>query len=216
MLDVKLDVHGSAILANELSKDIIITGIVQLEGGYVNHVDDLGGETNFGITKKVANSNAATLKSKFNWNGRMRDLTLVMAKYIYEKDYWMRNKLDSIFDLSPCIADKLFDVAVNMGASRGIKWLQEALNVLNRRERDYKDIKADGIMGTNTINALKAFLAKRGLKDGTWVLLRIITAKQITHYVDISNVNESNESFMFGWMDRAEYNQNLYRRALGK
>lgn len=213
MLDLKLDVHGNAILSDALTKDIIITNIVSLEGGYVNNPLDIGGETNLGITSKVAKVYKNDLKSKFGWDGSMRNLTLPMATYIYDKEYWTRNKLDLIFEQSPCLADKLFDLAVNMGASRGIKILQLGLNVLNRDEKDYKDISVDGDMGSGTRNALASLLKKRGTKEGSWTLIRILTAKQISHYIDLAVV-PGQETFMFGWMNRAEYNQTLYRRLL--
>ena len=49
----------------------IIAGILVVEGGYVNHPSDPGGETNYGITKRT---------SLANWNFRPPDPPLIINK----------------------------------------------------------------------------------------------------------------------------------------
>lgn len=107
-----------------LTVDKSIDAVVKLEGGYVNHPSDTGGETNYGITVAVANKHKTNLVKLFNWNGKMRDLTIPMARHIYKVDYWDKLKLDQVFELSPIVADKMFEQAVNVGVGRTGKWLQ--------------------------------------------------------------------------------------------
>ena len=40
-----------------LLKDDTINHIIEIEGGYVNDPNDSGGETNYGVTEKVARDN---------------------------------------------------------------------------------------------------------------------------------------------------------------
>ncbi len=54
-----------------MTKDEIFNAILGKEGGYVNHPDDKGGPTNWGITQAVARAHGFT--------GDMRNLTRQQA-----------------------------------------------------------------------------------------------------------------------------------------
>lgn len=105
-----------------------ILSVLKHEGGYVNHPNDPGGETNFGITKKVYP------------NLDIRKLTVEEAKEIYRRDYW----LSGLDDLPYPVAAKIFDMVVNMGTRQAIKLVQRAV-----------DVSDDGILGKGTLAALK-------------------------------------------------------------
>lgn len=102
------------------------------EGGYSDNPKDPGGETMFGITKRVARANGYT--------GEMRDLTLVKAKEIAKSEYWDKYRCD---ELPYELAFQVFDAAYNGG--HPVRWLQQAVKV-----------NADGVMGKNTLAAIKA------------------------------------------------------------
>ena len=72
------------------------------EGGYVNHPEDPGGETKFGISKRAYPSL------------NIKDLTVNEAKEIYKRDYWDHFPMD---DLPDGVAFSLFDFAVNAALS---------------------------------------------------------------------------------------------------
>lgn len=205
-------VNGVELHETEMTKKSIINDIIAVEGGYVDHSSDLGGETNYGIT--YATANKATTKKKLvamGWDGKMRNLTKEMAYVVYEIEYWNRMNLDAIFAISPFLADKLFDQGVNVGVTRSAKWLQRALNAFNRRQKDYKDIIADGGIGNETMKALNAFIAKRGRGPAVTVLLYALVGMQANHYITISEEREANEDFTFGWfMERLSHNIRLY------
>ena len=97
------------------------------EGGYVNDVNDRGGETRYGISKRAYP------------HIDIANLTLAQAKAIYRNDYWDKAKCSS---LPPDLALLVFDAAVNNGVGAAIRWLQRAANVT-----------ADGIIGPKTIAA---------------------------------------------------------------
>lgn len=107
--------------------------VLEHEGGYVNHPKDPGGETNYGITKRVA--------VEHGYTGDMRDIPMDIVKHIYYVSYWLKVRADQF---PPVIAFNLFDAAVNHGVSRSIQFIQRAVGV-----------KDDGIMGPVTIGAIK-------------------------------------------------------------
>ncbi len=80
------------------------------EGGYVNHPNDPGGETNWGITRSVARSEGYT--------GSMRDMPRSTAKEIDRRAYWHRAKADQY---DPAIGFQVFDAAVNHGIGQAIR-----------------------------------------------------------------------------------------------
>ena len=162
---------------------------VVVEGGYANNPKDPGGETMYGITKRVAVANG--------YRDEMRLMPLSVAQTIYKKQYWDVNRLDDVDDLSPELAHEMFDTGVNCGVAVAGKFLQRSLNVLNRQQKDYADITADGVVGPVTIHALKGLFSHRAY--GARVLLAMLNALQGAYYVEISEKNQNLEEFIFGW-----------------
>lgn len=174
-----------------MSIDAIIDGILEREGGYVNDARDLGGETNFGITIRVARASG--------YNGAMRDLTRTQARDIYHKEYVLKPGFAAIIPIAPSVAEKLVDIGVNMGPGKAGEFLQIALNALNNQAKDYADIAEDGAVGPATIRALEAFTRKRG-SAGHIVLLRAISCLQGARYIELSRMRAANETFVYGWL----------------
>lgn len=87
--------------------DRAVAIILHLEKGYVNHPDDPGGETNFGISKRRYP------------NEDIRAMTAARATELYRRDFWLP-ECDSLpWPLSLYV----FDVSVNSGPSRARKLL---------------------------------------------------------------------------------------------
>jgi lysozyme family protein len=171
---------------NELFEEVLMK-----EGGYSNHPYDPGGKTKYGITEAVAR--------EFGYKGPMQDLTLDLAKTIYYRNYFVRPGFERVSEISKPIARELFDTGVNTGVRRASEFLQQSLNVLNRMQKDYRDIKEDGDVGGLTREALTYFLKKRG-KQGELVLLRMLEILQGYHYFKLSVNRNTNEEFMYGWI----------------
>ena len=112
--------------------DNAFTELMGNEGGYSNNPADPGGETMWGITKRVAVANGYT--------GAMQDLPQDTAKAIAKSEYWDRYSCDS-FD--PRIGFQVFDAAYNGGPAA--RWLQEAA-----------EVQPDGVIGPVTIAAVNA------------------------------------------------------------
>lgn len=167
-----------------------ISGIIQREGGYVDHPHDKGGPTKYGITQQVARA--------YGYMGAMQELSITVARQIYRERYWFAPKFHDVNQRSKTIAEEMLDTGVNMGTGVAAKFLQRALNTLNVQERHYPDIVADGAIGRMTLYALDQFLMKRG-EDGVKVLVRMLNGQQSVRYIEISEANKAQESFQFGW-----------------
>jgi len=168
----------------------VINEIIKKEGGYVNDPSDSGGETNYGITKRVARA--------YGFKGKMKNLTKDYAYMIYSKLYWDKLKLDDIEDWSSFIAAEMADTGVNMGTGRAARFLQRSLNVLNNKQMYYNDLVVDGQIGNKTIKALKSYFLQRGT-EGETVLFNMLNALQGSFYVTLAERREKDEKFVYGW-----------------
>ena len=108
--------------------------LLKVEGGYTNNPADAGGETNYGITKRVAES--------FGYLGDMRDLPVEFVKKVYRQAYWDMCQCD---DLPESIRYDVLDAAVNSGPTQAIKWLQRTVGTND-----------DGVIGPQTLAACAA------------------------------------------------------------
>jgi lysozyme family protein len=108
--------------------DQLVDGLIEREGGYVNHPADKGGPTCFGITEAIARAHG--------FRGPMRQLPRNEAATIYRRLYWLRPHFDEIARRSARLAGELFDTGVNMGPAVAVTFLQRALTALNRIGKD--------------------------------------------------------------------------------
>ena len=100
------------------------------EGGYINHPNDWGGETKYGISRR--------------WypNEDISNLTRERANIILFRDYWKNRNINQLPDE---LAYRVFDNAIVQGQPTAVRNLQRALGV-----------KADGQIGPNTLNAVNS------------------------------------------------------------
>lgn len=106
------------------------------EGGYVDHPDDPGGETNLGVTRAVYEQYAG----RQVMDGEMEGLTHDDVYPIYKENYWDRVRGD---DLPSGVDWAVFDWGVNSGTSRAAKALQRIIGV-----------EQDGGIGPMTLQAV--------------------------------------------------------------
>jgi lysozyme family protein len=171
--------------------ELLIDQLIQREGGYVNNPNDKGGETNYGIT--IAEARA------YGYAGPMVSLPKSTAFTIYKNEYWLVPGFDKVEQTMHALAGELFDTGVNMGPTTASKFLQRALNVLNRQASDFPDLIVDGRLGKLSFYALGILQQKRG-PNAEKVLLRLMNAQQAVKYMEIDEANPSQEQFMFGWV----------------
>ena len=175
-----------------IDADQLIEELVEREGGYVNHPDDKGGPTRFGITESVARAHG--------YSGAMALLPRDEAVAIYRRLFWLRPRFDEIAKRAPKVAAELFDTGANMGPAVATTFLQRALTALNRNGKDYPDLVPDGRAGPRTLAALDAFLGVRGKSSGEAVLLRALEALQGERYLRLAERRPANEAFLYGWL----------------
>lgn len=100
------------------------------EGGYTDDPRDPGGETNFGICKRVYP------------DLDIKALTRDAAEVIYQRDYWHAARCGG---MPPAVAVMHFDCTVNQGPTAAAKMLQVAAGVT-----------PDGVIGPKTLAAVRA------------------------------------------------------------
>lgn len=171
--------------------DQLIAEVITREGGYSNHPADRGGPTNFGITEQVARA--------YGYAGDMKTLPRDTAVRIYKARYWTGPRFDQVAALCPAIGAEIFDTGINMGVNAAGRFLQRALNALNRGAVDYPDLTVDGNVGAMSLAALKSYVAKRGAFGGE-VLRRALDSLQGARYIEIAEANKSQEAFAYGWL----------------
>lgn len=158
----------------------LIPFILQWEGGFVNDPDDLGGATNKGITigafteyKKRKGQKAPTVDD-------LKSISDVEWHDVFKSLYWDRWKADEIKNQS--VANILVDWVWASG-SHGIKRPQRLLGV-----------KADGIVGNQTIAAVNAMDAA--------TLFKMIKDDRAKFIDEICKARPKNEKYRKGWMNR--------------
>lgn len=182
---------------------LIIAGIVAVEGGWVNDKNDPGGETNHGITKRVAVDNGYT--------GPMRDLTQAQAIDIYATQYVRRPGFEPLAELSPAVLEELADTGVNVGTFRAARWFQTSLNMLNRNGQDCPNVVVDGAVGPRTIQAFQCLQRVRGVKKTCQLVIKLLDGQQTAHYMGLANSDPKFKTFMVGWVDHRVGNVGLVK-----
>lgn len=110
--------------------------VLRFEGGYANHPSDPGGPTYRGITQKTYD---AWRKAHGDSSPRdVRSIADAEVRAIYREGYWQAAHCDK---LPPPLHVVVFDVAVNSGPGRALRFLQEALGVpvTGRWDRQTRD-----------------------------------------------------------------------------
>lgn len=111
--------------------------VLRHEGGYVEHPEDPGGATNYGITHKTL---AAWRKVDRCSREEVQTLQVDEAKEIYRAHYWNALNCDNL----PAGVDLVvFDFGVNAGVGRSSRMLQEVVSV-----------EQDGQVGPITVGAV--------------------------------------------------------------
>ena len=182
------------------------------EGVYSNHPLDRGGETFRGISRKNWSSwdgwvlvddikkenNPSMYEDVLSKNFK---LTLLTEEFYYDV-FWCNTNLnlDEISDKFPNTAFHLFDVAVNMGVKTAAKFLQRGINILNRDEKNFENIKVDGVIGPKTL-----YILTEEIKLEKNYLPKLIVVLKAERYLSIIESDETQEVFIRGWLNRVSF-----------
>lgn len=174
--------------------------------GWGHDRDDPGGETISGISRvyhpgwpgwKIVDAQ----KELPGFPGNLSlipELDGLIAQF-YREAFWERLRCDELIDHE--IAAELFDTTVNMRG--GPKFLQQAINKLNRNGRLYPDIAEDGDIGSQTLTALRLCLRYNPPPR----LVTVMNIYQGAHYLKRMDEDPANEKYI-GWFDRVSFIHN--------
>jgi lysozyme family protein len=165
--------------------ELAIPIVLRHEGGYVNAEGDPGGATNFGISLRWLKEQG--LAGDINHDGDVdindiKAMTVDDAKAIYRTYWWDKYGYGNI--LAQAVANKVFDMAVNLGAPRAHKMVQQAL-----------DLPQDGILGPESLNGLNT--------QPSLQLILSLQNIQAQFYRDLVASNPARQKFLNGWLNRA-------------
>lgn len=180
--------------------DKALESLLEDEGGWVDDPADKGGETYCGISRQYHPDwdgwtivDTCLLSEEFSVCLKRNNELQWKVRFFYKRYFWELFWGDRIRDEG--LATRLLSIAVNMGVTRAILFLQQALNVLERDESFDKDILEDGVYGSLTNGAL----GRCSDKD---YLLKILTIFQGAHYLDNVRKVPSQKRFIRGWINR--------------
>ena len=167
--------------------ELCLAKMLAHEGGFVNHPQDPGGMTNLGVTKRVWEE----------WVGhevdekQMRALTPETVAPLYKRKYWDAVRADDLVaGLDYCV----FDVAVNSGPGRAIKFLQSSVSVT-----------PDGGFGPATMAAVEK------AEEDPAKLIELYCAKRL----DFLQSLKTFETFGKGWSRRVAEVKDAALKMLG-
>lgn len=166
--------------------------LLSIEGHYVDHKDDRGGPTSWGVTEKLARL--------YGYQDMMANLPLSLAWTIYRAEFWdhRRLQLEKLAEVSERVALEVFEQAVNTGVYGTAKRVQRVLNVLNRDEDLFLDLKVDAWLGRATRETVAKLIK---VSDGEY-LLQWLNVAQGAHYFALCEEDPTQEAFARGWIDK--------------
>ncbi len=197
----------------------------QWEGGLSNHENDAGGLTHYGVShawleqleeanrlelQKIMQSDDGCNTSQhnlspydFNGDGQVSEedvkaCTREQAQELFKKHFWQALQCAK---LPTALGMVLYDSAVNMGAPRAVRLLQESCNVVGEAHLDeFTPLKEDGVVGKKTLSMAKA-LHNHGLDFYT---ARLCVRQRIRFYTKLAQKNDSLAVFLQGWKNRCQ------------
>lgn len=174
------------------------------EGGYSNNPADRGGETYKGISRKWYPSwqGFKVIDQLHHEPGFPKNLDnnyelAVMVQQFYRTNFWNPLWLDKI--LSQQVATELFDIAVNMGQQVAAEIAQRSINLMNKNQALFLNLKVDGRVGELSAKAINNVCLLRSNHDA---FLKALNIFQGWKYISICEKDESQEVFFIGWMNR--------------
>jgi len=189
--------------------------LLPFEGGYSIDPNDRGKETYMGISRKnfpdwegwvvidgikakqKTYGNAISLLTKPNWE------ILSMVHVFYHSRFWP----DELNEIDQQVCDELFDTAVNQGIGTAIYQFHQALNALNRNQKDYINIQPRNVFNGAVMNAYRSYMgterySTRNYQSCVKTLIKALNYYQMARYFLIAEKAEDQEVFLFGWLAR--------------
>ncbi|SFL93699.1 glycoside hydrolase family 108 protein [Nitrosomonas communis] len=159
--------------------ETIIDDIIRREGNFINHPNDRGGPTKYGITAKTLGGWLHL--GRLATSEEVAVLTEAEAREIYRHQYIVEPGFDAI--THPALQALLVDSGVHSDPRTAVHWLQTALSVV-----------ADGVIGPKTLAAIAATDQNK--------LYRKVLAARVRHLGRLITNDPKQSVFAAGWMNR--------------
>lgn len=163
--------------------------VLKNEGGYVNDLQDPGGETYKGVARKIHSKWDGwqiidVLKQQSNFPNNLDDNQEVQDKieFLYQVNYWDKLKGDDIN--SQLVAESIFDFGVNAGTGTSASLAQMVVGA-----------GVDGVIGKESISKINAFEEEH--------FLAAFTVAKIGRYIAIIKKRPTSRKYLYGWVRRA-------------
>lgn len=161
--------------------------ILKHEGGYVSHPNDPGGATNYGISLRFLTETGIDV----NVDGvvdedDIKGMSVDDAKAIYKRYFWDDCGLDECD--SQLVANRLFNMVVNMGAKNALSVANNALRSCRLTEA-YEKSFYKLIKSFNELHEMESIPALR--------------SEQAAYYRVLAAKNAKFNVFLKGWLNRA-------------
>ena len=166
--------------------------VIGNEGGYVDHPNDKGGATNYGVTQAVFSRYLSSIGMSERPVSSIRRSEVEAIYHQYWKDACCARLPDGL-DLI------VYDMAINSGAGRAIKTLQKTLGV-----------DVDGICGRQTLDALHEEIVAGGVMDVCHEYLEY----RREFYYKLVERDASQKVFLKGWLNRLQHLTSLVDKEL--
>jgi len=173
--------------------DKCIEVVLRSEGGYQCDPDDYGNWTGPNCTGELIGTKygiAARIFPKLD----IKNLTEDQAKKIYYDYFWIPMNLEGIRDEELVL--HIFDHGVNSNKRLAIRMVQKIM-----------EIKADGIIGPITLNAINNFKPRSKIIEGyglLYTLAEYYKYARYCHYTDQVRKYPRKKKFLKGWHNRVE------------
>jgi len=169
---------------NEINK------IIKIEGGFVDHPNDKGGATNYGITTKTYARFLGVDSDYIYLAHLIKCMPKSTAFLIYKQNYYY----DTGVDLMPSkLQAQIMDICINSGSNRAYKLLQQAINRVGG-----SGLVLDGKFGAKSWAALDLIGSKLTKINNSMCDCRIV------FYNGLASIDKSQQVFLKGWLNRAE------------
>jgi lysozyme family protein len=166
----------------------MINRLIEREGGFVDHKDDRGGATKYGITHETLTAWRGSTVSTDD----VRKLDLIEARAIYRDRYFENPRMRLSEWPYRLLAEVTLDASVMFsdGPNLAVRWVQQAINAWGKGGK----LKVDGWAGPATRDAM-ALCNERDL-------VTFVVAERVEYHARVVASRPAQVVFLVGWIRR--------------